>query len=396
MAKIFINALASTAGGGLTYLRNVLPKLSSWSHLHDFYVCLPQTFDADLKEKCQSFLTFISVPALSGIAGRLWWEQGSLRKIIIQQKGDLLISLGNFALLRSPVPQILFCRNELYFSERFSADLRKRKEWIMLIDHKVKTWLSSLSLRGSTAYVTPTQAMAKHLMHAGVPIEKINAIPFGFDREVFFAAQQQDFYPAQAKMVTTLPGTISLLYVSHYNYFRNFETLLAALPLIKESLNVPFRLILTTSLKQGRNYGGYKTDKVAAMIEKLGISDYLTMLGTVEYEQLAYLYQAADIFICPSYAESFGHPMLEAMAHGLPVIAANMPVHREVCADAAIYFDVFDARQLASQILRIIHDRELKDKLSNAGKERVELFSWNTHVTNLMKLVENTMIDSSH
>jgi glycosyltransferase involved in cell wall biosynthesis len=171
---------------------------------------------------------------------------------------------------------------------------------------------------------------------------------------------------------------------------------LAALPLIKESLDVPVRLILTTDLKRGKNYGGYKTDKVAAMIEALEISDCLTMLGAVEYNQLANVYRAADVFVCPSYAESFGHPMLEAMAHGLPVVAANLPVHREVCAGAAVYFAVFDERQLASQVIRVIQDRQLSDKLVKAGKTRAKEFSWDAHVTNLMQLADTTLAQSGN
>ncbi len=391
MAKVFINALASTAGGGVTYLRNVLPRLSAWSHLHEFFVFLPTDTNADWLAALRSFFTVIPIPELSGTGARVWWEQHSLRKVILQKKGDLLISLGNFALLRSPVPQILFCRNELYFSEYFTADLRERREWKMLIDHKVKTWLSNLSLRASTSYVTPTRAMAAHLLRAGVPSEKINVLPFGFDAELFIASPSGAFHSLARE-----PETKSLLYVSHYNYFRNFETLIAALPFIHELLGAPLRLILTTDLKSGKNYGGYKTDKVAEMIEKLKVSAYLTMLGAVEYDQLTNVYQAADIFICPSYAESFGHPMLEAMAHGLPIVAADLPVQREVCAEAAVYFDVFDERQLANQVVRLIRDQSLSDKLVKAGRKRIESFSWATHVTDLMRLVDKTLIQSGH
>ncbi len=395
MAKIFINALASTAGGGVTYLRNVLPRLSAWSHLHEFLVFLPAKHSADWVEQCRSFLTIIPAPALTGTAARVWWEQRSLRDVILQQQGDLLISLGNFALLRSPVPQILFCRNELYFSKYFSTDLRKRKEWRMLIDHKVKTWLSNLSLRASTSYVTPTKAMAAHLMCAGVPSEKVNVFPFGFDSEVFMK-QQQGASLAQARKLVNPHEAKSLLYVSHYNYFRNFETLLAALPLIKESLGVPIRLILTTDLKGGKKYGGYNTDKVAVLVKKNEIEDCLTMLGAVEYDQLVNVYKAADVYVCPSYAESFGHPMLEAMAHGLPIVAANLPVHREVCAEAAVYFDVFNEQQLADQVIRVIRDRQLSDKLIQEGSTRAKEFSWDDHVTNLMQLVDKTMAQSDH
>ncbi len=55
----------------------------------------------------------------TGVSSRLWQEQALLRALIASEKIDVLVSLGNFALFRSPVPQLLFNRNDLYFSRDF-------------------------------------------------------------------------------------------------------------------------------------------------------------------------------------------------------------------------------------------------------------------------------------
>ncbi len=80
------------------------------------------------------------------------------------------------------------------------------------------------------------------------------------------------------------------------------------------------------------------------------------------------------------------------MANNLPIAAANLPVHREVCGDAAVYFDVFAPQQLADQVVRVLSESQLYDQLIQAGEKRVKHFSWDEHVISLMKLVEKTLV----
>src|SRR5262249_32659537 len=144
-----------------------------------------------------------------------------------------------------------------------------------------------------------------------------------------------------------------LLFVSHYNYYRNFETLIHALPIIKQKIaefeGKKVRLVLTTDIKRGAVYGGYDGTPPSRLNHDLGVRDDIAMLGAVEYAKLSQVYRACDVFVCPSYSESFGHTLLEAMASRLPVVSADRPVHREVCGSAAVYFDTFSEKDLAEK-----------------------------------------------
>ena len=64
-------------------------------------------------------------------------------------------------------------------------------------------------------------------------------------------------------------------------------------------------------------------------------------LGAVPYSQLHQVYRECSMYVAPAYAELFAHPLVEAMASGLPVVAADSAVHREICQDAALYFPRF-------------------------------------------------------
>ena len=76
-------------------------------------------------------------------------------------------------------------------------------------------------------------------------------------------------------------------------------------------------------------------------------------LGTVPYRSLHHLYRACHVYVTPAYAESFAHPLVESMSSGLPVVASDLPVHREICRDAATYFPCFSPDALAERVVQV-------------------------------------------
>lgn len=98
--------------------------------------------------------------------------------------------------------------------------------------------------------------------------------------------------------------------------------------------------------------------------------------GFVSDERLAALYKNANCLVIPSFEEGFGLPVLEAMAVGCPVIAANVASLPEVAGDAALYFDPRSIDDMVDKIQRLLSSGELRKKLIAKGKKRVKLFSW--------------------
>jgi glycosyltransferase involved in cell wall biosynthesis len=180
---------------------------------------------------------------------------------------------------------------------------------------------------------------------------------------------------------------LRLLFVSHYNYYRNFETLLQAIPLIQNLIpQKPVKLFLTCKLERGANPGTYEAEAARRLVRHLGIQDEVVQLGTVPYASLHHLYRACDMYVTPAYAETFAHPLVEAMASGLPVVASDLPVHKEVCGCAAQYFFRFFPEALAKAVARLALSSDLAAELSAAGKERSADFTWKLHVERLLSL----------
>jgi glycosyltransferase involved in cell wall biosynthesis len=114
-------------------------------------------------------------------------------------------------------------------------------------------------------------------------------------------------------------------------------------------------------------------------------------LGTVPYHLLHHLYRACDIYASAAYAESFAHPLIEAMASGLPIVASDLYVHREICRDAALYFPRFSAETMVERVQQLSQSMTLPQQLADNGLRRSRDFSWSTHVARLIQLAEDLL-----
>jgi GT2 family glycosyltransferase len=99
-------------------------------------------------------------------------------------------------------------------------------------------------------------------------------------------------------------------------------------------------------------------------------------LGYVDDKDLPGLYAGALALAMPSLYEGFGLPVLEAMASGVPVVAANRTALPETCGDAALLVEPDDADALTDALLTATGDEQVRERLIRRGLERSALFSW--------------------
>jgi len=117
---------------------------------------------------------------------------------------------------------------------------------------------------------------------------------------------------------------------------------------------------------------GWKSEDLVPRLRGRGVH-HLDYLPPVE---LASIYSNAEVFVFPSIYEGFGFPLLEAMAFGVPSIAARSSSLPEIGGDAALYFDPADSRELEKQIERLTRDPALRQDLIARGKKRAAGFRW--------------------
>jgi glycosyltransferase involved in cell wall biosynthesis len=89
--------------------------------------------------------------------------------------------------------------------------------------------------------------------------------------------------------------------------------------------------------------------------------------------------------------------MVEAMAEGLPIVASDTPVNRELCGDAAVYFSPLRAEDLAQQVRALAQDPALVGKLGAVGRERAAtLFMWDGHVQRILECAGGAKEETAH
>lgn len=386
MIHVFVNCLAASAGGGLTYVRNIVPQFAGYRDLR-VTVALSRSLRLELDGAPNIEFLQMDIPT----AQRFWYEQRLLPGVIRQSGADILLSTGNFALRKSPVPQILLSRNSLYVSQDFYRDLCSRREYRMWLSTRAQAFLAKKSIRWATTTVAPTEAFAKDLQEwTGT---RVVAIHHGFEKETF-ARDGGPLPPQVQSRLDAVDGCLKILFVSHYNYYRNFETLIRALPILRTRLpERPVRLLLTCRLSAGTNPGAYRPEVAECLIKELQVGDMVVELGAIPYQRLHRLYADADLYVTPAYAETFAHPLVEAMASGVPVIASDIPVHREICRDAALYFERFSPGALADCVSQVANTLQMRKAMVAKGVTRAEDFSWKAHVEQIVAL-SRTLVGS--
>jgi glycosyltransferase involved in cell wall biosynthesis len=126
---------------------------------------------------------------------------------------------------------------------------------------------------------------------------------------------------------------------------------------------------------------GYGAAEVMDEIAKSPRSQAIRVTGYISEGELAEWYGRATIFAFPSLDEGFGIPVLEAMAAGLPVITSNRSAMPEIAGDAALLVDPSREDEIASALLSLAADTEMRNRLSEAGRLRAGRYTWSRAAT---------------
>lgn len=116
--------------------------------------------------------------------------------------------------------------------------------------------------------------------------------------------------------------------------------------------------------------------EVQAIARRAGVADRVHVLGSVPQEQIPPLYQGADAVAYVSLYETFGHPVLEALAFRRPLLTSTRGATAEVAGQAARLADPYDVESIADGLRDVLLDESLRARLAVAGPERVQNFSW--------------------
>jgi glycosyltransferase involved in cell wall biosynthesis len=211
--------------------------------------------------------------------------------------------------------------------------------------------------------ITPSEYTAEQLVrHADVARENIRVIPEGVDLPTHLLTPQERLKERERLVGKGNPMVLSIGVLQTRKNTLNALRALADLP-------PRYRLVLAGG-------DGHGSEAIHEFIRKERLESRLTLLGHVAADRLPVLYQAASVFLFPSFEEGFGLPVLEAMAYGLPVVASRTSSLPEVGGDAALYVDPHGPHDISEKVLSAVEDRELRGRLIDRGRRRASEFSW--------------------
>lgn len=168
---------------------------------------------------------------------------------------------------------------------------------------------------------------------------------------------------------------VKILFIGRLIPRKGFHRVVRALPKVKELAKVPFTVEVVGT-------GAHRAE-LDALGEELGVSQLISYVGMVPYDQLEKSYQDADIFVLTSLSEGMPSVILEAMGAGLPIIASNVGGNNEIVKEGENGFLIMgdDIDILADRMARLINDAALRQQMGKTSREYAMQYDWK-HIMN--------------
>jgi glycosyltransferase involved in cell wall biosynthesis len=259
-------------------------------------------------------------------------------------------------------------RIDIEHAKTLSLKLLKRR-WYSFLNMQIKV------ARELDPLIVVSESTRRDVVREfGVKSERTRLVLHGIDhvqfRPIPTIKRRDDLIVACASADVPLKGLIYLI--------RAYAELLKTRP------NLKLKVI-------GRLREGNTTDELRAY----GIMDKVEFVGGVTDEEIAEIYNEATIAVSPSVYEGFGFPCGEAMSCGTPVIATTGGSLPEVVGDAGLIVPHSNPPALARAIGEMLDDKEMRDRLGHAGRERILAnFKWERAAREVTEIYRQTILDA--
>ncbi len=381
--KIAINAVDFRSGGmgGVeTYLRNLWKYLQQADGVnsYDLY-CAKRYFSA-----FPSTRPDIGHRAIDCSHGSLnWFVRGALRKAVgydilkfLLRKVDADVIHHPFTALKPcglDIPSVLtfWDMQHEFYPEFFSKkNIKLRKKYY------------ALSAKEATRVIVSAEFTKRCLVEKyDIDANKIDVVYTGYGSEYKVLKDTENLEMVRNKYKLNAPF---ILYPAATWPHKNHRALLHALKLLRERYCFDGQLVLTGVAMQSQN-------EILSLIESLGLSSHVKVLGYLPYEELPFLYNLAQFMVFPSLFEGFGIPLVESMACACPVVCSNVTTMPEVVGDAGVMFDPHSVEEMVEAIWLVWSDEGKRQQMGHLGLKRASMFNWSETARQTMAVYQKAL-----
>jgi glycosyltransferase involved in cell wall biosynthesis len=361
--------LTGKRGGTETYARQLLPRMAALLPEVEL-VGLTNTLGREAVERW--FPGRLHTLPLSGDNRPVWAaaETFAVDRVAARGRADLVWCPANFGPRARRVPTLVTVHDVIAW------DFPNPE--VSRVTQAVTSGIIGRAARSATRLLTGSEDAREAITRVlGVPASRITVVPHGSadPRPGVDVATEVDG-------LGLADGRPLVLSTGNRMPHKNFDGLLRALALIPAERRP--RLVVT---------GSHGDDPLAPLVEELGLAADVVLLGWVTADQLEALYQSATLYVCPSLAEGFGLPVIDAMKRGTPVLVADIGALREVGGDAARYASPTDPAAMAAGIEALLADPAERERLRQAGLARSAQFTWDRSAELTAEAVRLTLED---
>lgn len=375
-SELIVNALSALQGGIVTYTINLVRHMRKSGFRGKVYV--PSSFLERVDARDADGVTLLDVNLLNlGSLKRLFWEQMNWRRIVRESGANVLYSSANYGLIRCPIPQILMIQGEISFNPYYRETVLPRLSLRERVGFALRRRLVRWSMRHSDIVLFPSETSMKSVVGSDARLASKS--------RVNYLCAEDGLKNLRNARMWREDGVLKTLYISVYYPHKDPLTLVRAVRHLRESdLNATARITMKDEDFAHWSTGPEDLQKLRAP----DISSFITLEHVPHRNKDTELRQY-DVLVSTSLAETFGFPLVEGMAAGVPVIATDVPVHREICGDAALYFAPGDYQDLAKRLRELDGDPDLRARLAQRGHARVsKMYGWSLHMEVLRDCVD--------
>lgn len=346
-------------------------ELQELDKQNEYYILVSPGEDRCLCETPNFHVVEIKVPTYP------LWEQYGLPRALKRIKPDLLHCTSNTAPLYCNVPLVLTLHDVIFMEKRQgkkSSSLYQQMGWYY------RRWNVPRILRKCTQIITVSHFEAARISSVmNIPQEKILTVYNGFSHH--FKPVGRKEYADTVNKYCESPDYF--FFLGNTDPKKNtLRTLKAYAHYLQQSRTNVCHLLIA-------DLDESVIDAYLQEGEITHIKPYLRFPGYIPNTDLPAIYSGAQAFIYTSLRESFGIPILEAMACGTPVITSNTSAIPEIAGEGAILVDPTDEKAIADKMLHVAEDREYCVQQIEYGLQRVKNFSWKRTAEELLKVYQS-------
>src|SRR3989442_9512924 len=297
--RVLFSAVSAKSGGSAVYIKNLSRSRTLKESPHQFIFLVPPGLANSVDTPAANIRVIATRAGLGAPWKRFLWDQLVLRRIVNEQKVDILVSASDFGMFFSPCHDILMIGNSLYFSSFYAKQILRRKSLKFRLQLFLRRCLVSLSVMSAKVVITPSQSMMTLIKqvipsldgkaivnYLGVPMELFSIRPSPNDGE----RRENGGKPFQ------------ILYVSEYGDYKNLTVLLKAVMILSKQGVTDFLLVLTADPWQFPDVEAVTREEDQALATHPLISPFVKFTGLVPYEDVSKLYADSDLFVFPLLA----------------------------------------------------------------------------------------------